>query len=231
MFLLGQAFGPKGVDPGHSQPINARLNTDLALDYGQLAGVHVDLRHCQHLCNRMLELRPQLKRMQKQSLPENQILQTVDEMRMTMITALVVYVRCFSGGKRLRLDHTQVWKEKDPARDAHHYFKNVRDKFVAHPVNDFEDVAVALTYVMEEDHPVIFAVSDAYGASVLPNEYLIRWLRRLSKQAQKYVENRLDQLRPQLIKAGKSLTVDELQALPKLLIKAGNFNEPGKAKD
>ncbi|MEM7704806.1 MAG: hypothetical protein AAF358_04595 [Pseudomonadota bacterium] len=227
LFLNTQSFGPKGADPGHPDPLTATITTEIALEYRELAAIHVDLRFCQHACSRMLDQRQGLKK--TKSLFDSH-LPYMDEMRLTMMGAFVTYARCFGTGKRLRLDYKQIWGEKDPARDAHQYFKDIRDKFIAHCINDFEDVGVALTYVLEDEKPVVFLLTDAYSTAFIPSVDLIKWLRRLSKQAQKHVENRMDQLRAQILKAGKEMTAEELGALPNLKVRAGSFGQAKNVK-
>ena len=227
LFMNFQSFGEKGTNHKLREAQLAKLNTEKAKEYGELAAIHMDLRFCEHLCDRMLANRRQLK-----TIPLLQPCHTpiMDEMRMAMIASHVAYCRCFGSGTRQRLDHRDIWREGDPARDAHQYFKDVRDKFVAHSVNDFEDVGVALAYIMEEEGPSVFHVMDAVGTSILPSDYLVKWLRRLSKQAQKHVENRIDQLFTQILKSGKQLTESELKAMPTLSLTAGAYDKPGKAR-
>lgn len=227
LFMYAQSWGPKGSNPGHSNPQLAKLNTDEADEYGQLVAIHVDLRFCELLSDLMIKQRRAMKSIKK---IDNSHLPFIDEMRMAMIASHVAYGRCFGTGKRQRLDHRKIWREGDSARKAHRYFKDVRDKFVAHSVNDFEDVGVALTYVMEDEEPSVFHVTDAIATSIIPSDYLVKWLRRLSKQAQKHVENRIDELRNRILKQGKQLTGDELKAMPGLSVKAGAFDSPGTAR-
>lgn len=59
-------------------------------------------------------------------------------------SALVSYVRCFGSGRRTRLD-TSIYSHLsgDPV-GAHQYYKDTRDKHIAHPVNAFEEVRVGI---------------------------------------------------------------------------------------
>ncbi|MBU1120884.1 DNA polymerase II large subunit, partial [Candidatus Micrarchaeota archaeon] len=60
--------------------------------------------------------------------------------------SLISYVRCFSAGKRLGLseDIFKNTKLEDDPLGCHHYFKNLRDKHIAHSVNPFEQIVVDL---------------------------------------------------------------------------------------
>ena len=55
LYMNAQSFGPMGACPGHSNPQLAKLDTNEADEYGQLVAIHVDLRFCGHLYNRMLD--------------------------------------------------------------------------------------------------------------------------------------------------------------------------------
>ncbi len=59
-------------------------------------------------------------------------------------SALVSYVRCFGSGRRTRLE-TSIYIHLlgDPI-GTHQYYKDTRDKHIAHPVNAFEDVRVGI---------------------------------------------------------------------------------------
>lgn len=107
---------------------------------------------------------------------------------------------------------------------------NVRSKFIAHAVNDFEDVGVAASYVDDIDGPIVIAVADAYGAAILPNPYLLKWLGCLAKQARKFTEDRIDQLRSQIIEESNSLTKKQIQSLPSCSFKAGAYDMPSKRR-
>lgn len=59
-------------------------------------------------------------------------------------TAVIVYCRCFSTGKRSPLT-AETFSDLPPdALKAHNYFKSMRDKHIAHSVNRFEDVKVGV---------------------------------------------------------------------------------------
>jgi hypothetical protein len=53
-------------------------------------------------------------------------------------SALVTYARCFGTGKRVRLDTGVFDGQPEDALQWHKYFKDTRDKHVAHSVNTFE---------------------------------------------------------------------------------------------
>lgn len=58
-------------------------------------------------------------------------------------SALIFYVRCFAKGKRYGLT-SDIYQESKEALKLHDFFKNLRDKHVAHSVNPFEQVTTTL---------------------------------------------------------------------------------------
>jgi|GEM_PF-1223006 len=60
------------------------------------------------------------------------------------ISALVSYIRGFTSGKRATRLSTEVFPKLDGAEAVHNYFKDIRDKHIAHSVNPFEQVKVGL---------------------------------------------------------------------------------------
>ena len=59
-------------------------------------------------------------------------------------SALVSYVRCFGSGRRARLDVVIYGQLQGDPIGTHQYYKDTRDKHIAHPVNAFEEVRVGL---------------------------------------------------------------------------------------
>jgi len=63
-----------------------------------------------------------------------------------LVTAAIVrYFRCFSSGARLGLRRSDIGDLDDQSLVDHDYFKALRDKFVAHSVNPFEENWVTAT--------------------------------------------------------------------------------------
>lgn len=68
-------------------------------------------------------------------------------------SALVTYCRCFGKGKREPLKVDVFDDLPTEAMDAHNYFKDMRDKHIAHSVNKCEHVQVGVMLVPEELGP------------------------------------------------------------------------------
>ncbi|MGQ0526266.1 MAG: hypothetical protein ACT4P8_21710 [Betaproteobacteria bacterium] len=60
-----------------------------------------------------------------------------------LVSATIVrYARCFATGTRLGLARIDLAELQSSALSAHDYFKALRDKFVAHSINPFEETFV-----------------------------------------------------------------------------------------
>ena len=59
-------------------------------------------------------------------------------------SALVSYVRCFGSGRRARLKPSIYTHLSGDPIGTHQYYKDTRDKHIAHPVNAFEEVRVGI---------------------------------------------------------------------------------------
>lgn len=95
-----------------------------------------------------------------------------------LITAAIIrYVRCFhTTGKRYGLKAENV---PEDLMDEHNYFRNIRDKHVAHSVNAFEQPYVStyieiengqrkpFTRLLPESERVIFNVNNAKALNIL----------------------------------------------------------------
>ena len=68
-------------------------------------------------------------------------------------SAVVKYGRCFATGKRFRLDSDVFVNAPDGAPKAHKFFRDMRDKHVAHSVNPFEEACVGLVFSGRDAQP------------------------------------------------------------------------------
>lgn len=59
-------------------------------------------------------------------------------------SALISYVRCFGSGRRARVEPSIYTHLPGDAVGTHQYYKDTRDKHIAHPVNAFEEVRVGI---------------------------------------------------------------------------------------
>jgi hypothetical protein len=66
-----------------------------------------------------------------------------------MVATIIRYARAFSGGVRLKLHEEAVSVLTDQQRANHAYFIHVRDKYIAHSVNAFEESEPVARYWVE----------------------------------------------------------------------------------
>jgi hypothetical protein len=66
-----------------------------------------------------------------------------------MVATIIRYARAFSGGVRLKLYEEGVSTLTDEQRSKHNYFMHVRDKYIAHSVNAFEESQPVARYWVE----------------------------------------------------------------------------------
>lgn len=59
-------------------------------------------------------------------------------------SALISYVRCFGSGRRARVEPSIYTHLPGDPVGTHQYYKDTRDKHIAHPVNAFEEVRVGI---------------------------------------------------------------------------------------
>jgi hypothetical protein len=101
--------------------------------------------------------------------------------------ALIRYCRCFSTNVRLGLRRTDIAGLDDETLGHHDYFKALRDKFVAHSANPFEEnwvtasaterdgVRYPITSVAHGSHRMLLSVGEAraLGALVKQVRYVV----------------------------------------------------------
>jgi hypothetical protein len=68
-------------------------------------------------------------------------------------SALIRYMRCFSQSPRRGLKHEDVGRRSKRLRELHAYYKNLRDKYVAHAVNPFEETWVTAMAAVRDGVP------------------------------------------------------------------------------
>ncbi len=101
-------------------------------------------------------------------------------------SALISYVRCFGSGRRARLEPSIYFHLPGDPIGTHQYYKDTRDKHIAHPVNAFEEVRVGIA-TGESGEPIgighiaAFRVCDAIDG--------VAQLRALASVAMQHVAN------------------------------------------
>ena len=97
-----------------------------------------------------------------------------------LVTAsLIRYFRCFATGVRLELVRSDLEGLDEELLKQHDYYKHLRDKFVAHSINPFEEnwvtataserdgVAQPITALGHGSHRIVLSVGESRGLSAL----------------------------------------------------------------
>lgn len=154
----------------------AELRTDDAALLGDLSLIVLDLRSVIELCRRLSAEMAKPKEHQ-----DNQLIEGF------WTAALVKYVRCFTTGKRFGLEPS-VFAEFEGGVTTHQYFKNMRDKHVAHSVNPFGDVHVAALLPPASSEPQLVQGITVFSHKLLSTDQNgVKTLERLASVAHSYV--------------------------------------------
>lgn len=124
--------------------------------------------------------------------------------------ALMAYVRCFSTGKRYGLT-PDIYKHLSVAIDCHNYYKDMRDKHIAHSVNPFEQVTVDVQL-----SPPGSGKKEVLGIAVLTMKFMVPEVKRvedclhLTSVALKYVVNKCEEYKSKVLEVTKGMPVEQL---------------------
>jgi hypothetical protein len=134
--------------------------------------------------------------------------------------ALVAYTRCFGTGKRKnKLDDSIFAGDAAHLLERHRYWKNTRDKHIAHSVNAFEITkAAAWVKGLDADNPDVQRVGAVYIVRYADNVDDIRWLVKRATYAQMIAYSRMDRANKKLDERVRSLSKERLKKLKQLII-------------
>jgi len=127
--------------------------------------------------------------------------------------ALISYIRCFSTGKRFGLSEN-IFKNKKLKGDpvgCHRYYKNLRDKHIAHSVNPFEQVAVDIE-LSSPNNPK----KEVLGVAVLSQTLIcsdingVETLLRLALIVKEEIRKRAKEYETKVLKIAKDTPIDSL---------------------
>jgi len=153
--------------------------------------------------------------------------------------ALISYVRCFSSGKRFGSGlQENIFEdlEYDPELEddpitCHRYYKNLRDKHIAHSVNPFEQVEVGLI-LSEPDNPD----REIQGVATLLQKLIhldvegLKSLLRLVLFAKEEVRKQAKECETRTLEVGKGLPIDALYSKARVRIITPAPVDAGRAR-
>lgn len=179
--------------PGLHRAVEVKLPEAEVL--ADLYGIDYDLTTASHLCTKALEF----------SKPDQRDHLVIEGL---VSAAIVRYARCFSTGPRLGLTRKDIEALDASDSATHDYFKALRDKFVAHSVNPFEETYVTAT--ASERDGVRFPIESVnfgyHRLVLLANE--AQALGQLLPKVKAIVKARIEHERTALLNFIKTLPLD-----------------------
>jgi hypothetical protein len=147
------------------------------------------------------------------------------------ISAVVTYGRTLNSGVRSGVTRQQIEQLPIELQEQHQYFKDIRDKFIAHSVNAFEENCVKIYLTPEErgersvssiglGHSRVIALSHQDMQSL---KNLAAIVLAIVKYEMKYEEDRLLQF-------ARSLPVDDFYNAPEPTAFYGGNSSPGNVR-
>jgi hypothetical protein len=128
--------------------------------------------------------------------------------------ALIAYVRCFATGKRAALTPDVFEGISGPEHSAevvHQHFKDMRDKHIAHSVNPFEQVTVALMLSPESStERKVEGVGTLMMQHLSPTVEGVESLLELAKIARRHVAARVKDAQAATLAKGEEADVEAL---------------------
>lgn len=125
--------------------------------------------------------------------------------------ALICYVRSFASGKRYGLSEDIFNDLTGDAIEVHKFYKNLRDKHIAHSVSPYEQVEVGLILSPKDS-----GEKKVKGVATLSMRYIcttiegVEQLGRLATVLRKEVARLAKECEGKVLEVGKNLPIDEL---------------------
>jgi len=196
--------------------IDVKLTDSAAHRLADMAGVHQDLRM-------VAATAAQLSRRREDKAPDMHVLEAMQDL------ALIRYGRCYKGGVRDAFPIPQEWIDALPAelRQAHHDFLDLRDKHIAHSVNDWEvNMPVARVHVDERTGDVAVKAVHVRKTRTLMDSDRLQKLHRLAVMLADRVYEEIRREQEMLLEYAKKIPIEEL----KRRIKEDRPDWPGQGK-
>lgn len=140
-------------------------------------------------------------------------------LRSLWIAALVTYGRCFHKGKRRWFDESIFENQPEDILIWHRYFKDTRDKHVAHSVNPFEIHATGVKITDHDgDNPRVEGTSMVYMTRGGEKPEVVGYLEWLATYARDFAWKKQSEANEKVFNKAKALSKEELKKLRPLAI-------------
>jgi len=181
-----------------SESAMVEINSDAASEYGDTWLVLYDLEGVVRTCDRLLELIATKSQ-------DHVLLESLST------AALIKYVRCFGTGQRTGLCEDDLLGLPGDPVGVHRYFKDLRDKHIAHSVNPLEQVRVGA--ILADDGSVS-ALGHLAGKNISMSDEQARTLKALAVAIVSRLRQSLDSQHAKLFKWAQEQPRDAFASSP-----------------
>ena len=145
--------------------------------------------------------------------------------------ALVRYVRCFAFGKRYGLTEDVFEGLNGDPIGAHRWYKNIRDKHVAHSVNPYEQLRVGVILSPERSKQrKIIGVTTLSESYICAEKEGVKQLGMLAEVLIQKVKILGKECEDRVLEIAETLPIDQLYAKATSIFVAPGSEEAGKAR-
>lgn len=135
------------------------------------------------------------------------------------LAALIKYGRCFHKGKRRWLDESVFEGQPEDIFIWHRYFKDTRDKHVAHSVNPFDIHATGVHIAdYEGDNPRVESMVTVWATRSGESPQVVEYLEWLATYVRDEVWKKHDEASHKVLDRAKLLSTEEIRKLRPLEI-------------
>ena len=221
--VIGEEGGPPTVLAG--MPVYLKVEFEEAKEAEEWLGIEQDLALVARASGRAAEI-AERKTPAGEGRPDAGGDDMLEQSLWT--TALIAYARCFGTGVRARLDKS-IYGDREDAIRWHDYFKNTRDKHLAHSVNPFEVTAtgIAVTGYRGEE-PYVYDAASMHLTRAAEHSSTMRYLAELAGWLQRHAQQKRHEAMQQVLRRGKELTREQIRELPPLEVKPRQGYEAAK---
>jgi len=208
----------KNMDESPKQLFIADVDFPEAKRLADLASILRDLQVTVETCKRVVNLLESAK-------PDSIVIEGL------WSAALIRYVRCFAFGKRYGLTE-DIFKDLngDPI-GAHRWYKNMRDKHIAHSVNPYEQVRIGIILSSEDSQEQkVLGVSTLAGSYISPDKKGVEQLGMLATVLIKTVGILGKECENKVLDMAKNLPIDQLYNRATSKFVAPGPEKAGKAR-
>lgn len=197
--------------------IVAELDIPEAKKLADLVSISQDLNFCIDCCERLVGL------LESDS-KESTLIQSL------WTSALISYVRCFATGKRFGLSEDILLKFEGEPIEVHNYYKNLRDKNIAHSVNPFEQIKIGVVLSHPDSEKEVLGIANLGMKHISGVADDVRQLAQIALTFLAEVAKLRKDAQDQTLIAAKKIPIADLYRQPRMQLVAPSGEQAGKAR-